>query len=1093
MRNNQIPLIFLFLLSMISSSCKKENELIYSSTSFTAPISCIAGSEANSDSIYYLGFDNGNIIKVNIIDNSQRIIQAGSNRVYDVYEMNDSTLYVGMRNEGVKRITYGKLKKRQSQYRIYDPLIPRKKTTAYSTYHIEADENRIYFATSTGLYTLSKFDLTNDSMLDQPPFYRPEKHKLYHFGINQTLIAGDKIFVATSDSGLILTDKSSSINHRKLINEEVISLFRDNDSIVSATTRKCVYRININKSETPKKIESKEADDILFAHLSTNNAEDWIISSSQIHYHSTIGDALFKFHDRLNESFKNIIYKEKNFIFVACHNTLYAFPLHQNPRGKANNIIAACHSDNGNCYFITLDYKLYVIEKDRNQATLIEKLPHFNGEKPIKLTNGNRCLWLITNNSLFKLNLINNEVSLEIGLADTDAKLKIRGNKVDFRSIHENNNTLYVGSRNYLFKITYSDNKIIADTLRTKDKTIDYSDLYITDISSENSDLYFASLKSGIFILKNGLLEKIAHTDTIGEIRRFLHASREDTRVFTSKGIFTIAKNCITKTQSAQRSVLSLLDKSSGYFAIGYKGIIKTETKNEDIPQVDQFLDISINEAAIATDNGKDYFLYVGTQTGIYKFDGSLVPILIPDEGTPAWIIPILLLASLLLTYCTYFILTRRLEKRNKRLIKTLIKKTREFVKEEDQLTLLTELNEAEDSLVRTNRFQALIDILFVVNRYFVLNKQHKYLLSINNELETKQIKNNDLTSWFNPLLTSHLQELNNKDTESDTNGKAIIKLDTIPGLENLKTTPNNLQEIETIIVQLIKDYQLLDDKTRRLTDENGILTQDIAQKQQEVSNLTITNSQLSDRLKELTQEITVKNQENQLLLSEYKTQGLDLSEASNKVEFFIKSVIEELNKYQSIFSDNERERIELISKQNISVERLHDLKEIITNLLSTLNQFLFTDDLSNEMRTELKKIFDKNEHRAYINNIRLQSRDLEKLNEEKAGFNYVKEHSELFFQSHRTLLGMFDNWSGTKKSVACLYLLLSKPLAQDVVSNLYDRVTGKTASDIRAEIHADLTEITHRNYLLEKLWNKTKSTRSAKNGNKPEKEDNTD
>ncbi len=1092
MKNIQLSLISLSLVSLILSSCRKENELIYSSTSFTAPISCIAGSGSNSDSIYYLGFDNGNIIRVNIIDNSQKLIKAGSNRVYDVYEMNDSTLYVGMRNEGVKRITYGKFKKRQSQYRIYDPLIPRKKTTAYSTYHIKADENRIYFATSTGLYTLSKFDLTNDSMLDQPPYYRPEKHKLYHFGINQTLIAGDKIFVATSDSGLILLNKDNPSHREKLINEEVISLFKDNDSIVSATTRSCIYRINLNETKKPIKIDSKKSDDILFAHLSTNNTEDWVISSSEIHYHSTKGNALFKFPDRLTESFKNIIYKEKNFIFVACHNTLYAFPLHQNPRGKANNIIAACHSDNGNCYFITLDYKLYFIERDKDQATLIEKLPHFTGENPIKLITGNHCLWLITNNSLFKIDLKNNKVSHEIGLTDSDAKLKIKENKVDFRSIHENNNTLYVGSRNYLFKITYSNDKIIADTLRTRDKTIDYSDLYITDISSENSDLYFASLKSGIFILKNGLLEKIAHTDTIGEIRRFLNASKEDTRVFTSKGIFTIAKNSITKTQSVQRSVLTLLDKSSGYFAIGYKGIIKTETKDEDIPQVDQFLDISINEAAITTDNGKDYFLYVGTQTGIYKFNGSLIPILIPDEEFPTWVITALLLSFFLITWIIFYISAKRIESRNRMLIKSLVDKTRDFVREGDQPTLLAKLKETENFFKENKKFQAIINVIFAVNRYFTLKKQNRYLLNLHNELEAKQVKNTDLISWFGPILSDHIQRLNHKALNSDNSNEALIRSNQASDLENLKTPPTNLQEIKNEIVHLVKNRELLYDQINQIKDEHSDLLRAFEQKQQEVSNLSKTNSQLTDKLELLNQEIINKCNEYQLLVSDYNRQESQLQETLSKVVHFIKSVINELNKYQSLFTDGERERLMAISQQNISIETLSKLNDSITNLLNTLSQFLYIDDLPTEMRAELKKIFDKNEHRAYINEIRLKSRDIEKLNEEKEGFNFIKEQSELFFQSHRALLGVFDNWSGTKKSVACLYLLLSKPLAQDVVTNLYDRVTGKTASDIRAEIHADLNEVTHKNYLLDKLWNKTRSTRSAKNGNKPEKEDET-
>ena len=978
MKRKSVILIAFALIGLLFVSCEKENPLIYSSNSFSAPISCISEGSIHNDSIYYIGLENGNIIRINIINNSQRVIAVGNNRVYDVYEKDRTTLFVGIRNEGTKKISLLPKSKRSIQYLMVDPSDSTKLTTTYSTYHIEADTDKIYVATSAGLYTLSNTN-SSTNLLDRKPLYRPKNHTHYHFGINQVLVMEDKIVAATSDSGLVLINKNNPNDRQCLTHEEVHSLYRKDDSIVYATSNNSIYKININKRKCVEEGILEESDDNLFAFISEKTGETWKLTSSKIEFTDTLGKASFQFPNKLNDNYKNYLLKGKDFIFVACHNILYKFSLHQNPLGNANNVIAACTNNSGLCYFITLDNKLYSIKKGDSCATLIGKLKHITSEKPIKLHTTNDQLWLITSNSLLKINPINAETSLEIGPPKSNAKVQIKEKRIDFRSIYDEKGTLFIGTRNYLLKARNLNGSLTFDSIRTKDKSIDFSDLYITDINK--SGPYFSSLKHGLFTLDKDLLIRIEGSDTIGEIRRVICQTDNKTYIYTSRGVYLFDSSRLNKISSLPKSILTIYNETNGFFILGYNGIIKTSSKDEIRQDVNNHLDLSLNEAAIGEGVDKETpSIYIGTQAGLYLFNGSLKPIIIPVEKRPLWQIVGVSLISLLIILFTIYLLAKRRTKQDKKIISTLEDIIKTSFKEENHLALQSALT----------------------------------------------------------------PESVDKSYNVDKDSSAIIKTNKQDSPNKLPLIPANLKGVEKVIDPLIKDCQ-------HLKNQNW--------------QLTIELERLSSQHKE----------------------------ATVKVDHFIQSIIEEIKKYQNFLSEEERERFALISQNEISFDTLTELKNTTTNLIEILNQYIYTDDLPAEMRTTLKKIFDKHEHRVYIDEIRLKSKDSEKIDEQKEGFNYIKEQSELFFQAHRPLLGIFDNWSGTKKAVACLYLSLSKPLAQDVVTNLYDRITGKTASDIRAEIHADLNEVTCRNYLLDKLWNKTRSTRNAKNGNKPEKEESSD
>ncbi|MDR0540873.1 MAG: hypothetical protein LBH19_01530, partial [Dysgonamonadaceae bacterium] len=614
--------ILFIVTCLLCASCKhSEGDLIHSVSDFGVPISCISPSQGN-DSIFFIGLENGNIIRINVINNSRTIINAGNNRIYDICAENDTSLVAGIRNEGVKRILNGDVKKK---YYILNPLDITKPTDSYAAYTIKQDKDSFYFATSSGIYTLNKNEWETKSLLH--PYYRPENHSLFHFGVNHLFINDMNIYAATSDSGLVVLNKNNPKDSKKLIDKDILHFYKYNDSILYASASDLIYKI-----DTKQPVEQQKATPIktgfhgVFAYMVDSldgTQRKWILTSAEMKYaDNRNGAASLQLSDKLSSSYKNFVCKGKDFILAACHNKLYIFSLHQNPKGESNNVIAACTNKNDRlCHFVTLDNKLYSVREESNHAKFIGKLNIAIREKPVKFYAGKKYLWLITNNSLYKINPDNAKTSREIGVNGNDAKREL-GRKIDFRSIYEDKESLLLGTRNYLLRVKYIDNKIseIDSIPTTKSAKVDFSDLYITDISEQ----YFASMKYGIFELNaKDSLEKISGSDTIGDIRRFVEEDNRFIYLYTSKGVYEwekSGKSFRSFPHISPKTISTIYYGNKSSYIIGYRGIerIPLDVVTE-LNLVDKHLDISVNEAAIAETADKN-ILFVGTQIGLYKY-----------------------------------------------------------------------------------------------------------------------------------------------------------------------------------------------------------------------------------------------------------------------------------------------------------------------------------------------------------------------------------------------------------------------------------------------------------------------------------------
>jgi hypothetical protein len=113
------------------------------------------------------------------------------------------------------------------------------------------------------------------------------------------------------------------------------------------------------------------------------------------------------------------------------------------------------------------------------------------------------------------------------------------------------------------------------------------------------------------------------------------------------------------------------------------------ERKNDTLPVVNKNMDISANTAAIA-EVGDKKFLFVGTQTGLYKYgeDNEITSIKIPHRNYTALYFALLaagIVAVAILVIISYFFQKRHIQKRLRRCSKKITSNIKK--KEEDELT----------------------------------------------------------------------------------------------------------------------------------------------------------------------------------------------------------------------------------------------------------------------------------------------------------------------------------------------------------------------------------------------------------------------
>ncbi len=642
----------------LAVSCGRKEargRLIFSSASYSASISCIASS--GSGHTFYLGLENGNIMSVNMLTREQEIIHEGYSRVYDLYEENDSVMWIGLRNQGLRMLTRDASNRwmEAKSYRIPvpDSLLD---DDNYAVYDIEPDRSRgdLYLSTSSGAYLLSKEGRAGSHMEE---FYRPKNFPRRHFGVNRTLVARDSVYMATQD-GLAIFHKNGGGRVIPVASGITCLHKPEAENVVFASFASGVYVVNLETGAIDNPAQYRVKGNNLLACIKDDLEGVWKFTTSSIGYDNN-GSIGFELPERLTDNCKNFVMPVKDFILLACGNTLYLLSKHQNTRGDSQNVIAACpNTKAGAVYFITNDNRLHQIGVGKDESQHLGKIRKFDsGERIARICATEAFLWAITDKRLYRIGIHKNpRAHLIIGEKGSGAPVETE-EKLDFRSIAYCNNALYIGTRYHTMKIADPDlykGDSNPDTLFVKrSDRVDDSNLYVTDICKDSeNNIYFSTLNKGIFVIDNNKdsLIRIPGTQAgkIGSVRKMIHWSGKAVYLQSSKGIYVSADKKIADSlmNFPAKYVVSIQadSKSGKLFMLGYHGIgsgsvpSKSDTAAFRMDNEISSLDIVFNSAAAISEGEEKQSLLLGAPSGLYRYKinagkGALTKIIIPHHS----------------------------------------------------------------------------------------------------------------------------------------------------------------------------------------------------------------------------------------------------------------------------------------------------------------------------------------------------------------------------------------------------------------------------------------------------------------------------
>lgn len=253
---------------ILLSACGKvtndvvEIELACTINTFEAPVHAISKSVGNSGRLY-VGLENGSIVKM---EGDKRHVYSGGDKriIYDIWEHNKDSLFIGTRDGGLKLITL----KNDSCVKSEDFNIESKDLN-YSVYSIAEDSiNRIlYFGTSNGLF---KMDLKNNPGLVM--LERVELGDKKQDGIHKVLFRDSTLYVA-GDPGLFIS-KSPSRFFNPIKGVRVNNVILDNDTIY-ALTQNSIVKID-NPYQTNDSVYKTIASGEFYSYSKTPDNEEWL-------------------------------------------------------------------------------------------------------------------------------------------------------------------------------------------------------------------------------------------------------------------------------------------------------------------------------------------------------------------------------------------------------------------------------------------------------------------------------------------------------------------------------------------------------------------------------------------------------------------------------------------------------------------------------------------------------------------------------------------------------------------------------------------------------------------------------------------------
>lgn len=675
--------LFLFcFLGLAAGSCttpfSTSSELAHIQYTFHASVSSIS---QNGD-ILFIGLENGDLIVKD--KDEQRCYSVGNNRIYDVYAYRPDSLFIGIRDEGLKLVSL-----RNGKCQIIQRYTIKGKDNHYAVYHITADRaNRLlYLASSNGCY---KLNLQNSPAIEElSPFLL---NSTSHSGINKILLYKDILYVA-ADSGLYAYRPNQTQEflsgrriHNLILRQDTLYALTEN-----AILKKCIQTDSLWKVKSQK----------YYAYEKSNDAE-WHLAKDYLLYKKGQQSCIHPLPGGISVKGKQISLMTRDYFYVAYREELIAFPKHQNLSGKVGNVIAVTPKmeNEDNVYFITSDLRLhkYSFSSTTYQSKAWGKIKNLRLENDIVrfVQAGKELFYLATDKSLYKIKNRKARLIKKFGKDENN----------DFRSLlYTPAGKLYVGTRRDLSFINTQKEEDTLIPIPVKiNGVLENKDLYVTDLLENKDTLYFTTLNKGLFKKAPQAKEfyRISTVEKQGSAQGLM-VHLDNLMVQTSQGIYLLDKDSLLSLEIPEfRYVRSIQGnpQAKDCLILYYHGLLSSPIHVDSRHPHQNFIsfkDIPFHKTRVALSAEK---IILGSRFGLfeYKNNSTLKPIAIEKETDYRfWGSVLLFIGSIFLIIAIYTLVIFQKNQKNRReqlrgflhYLETLSPCIQEQVRREKQADLL--------------------------------------------------------------------------------------------------------------------------------------------------------------------------------------------------------------------------------------------------------------------------------------------------------------------------------------------------------------------------------------------------------------------
>ncbi len=652
--------VALSLFCIIACKSEKEpqqTELACSVNTFGAPVTAVSDKGAVQGTLY-LGFKNGNILRKE--GDSQTLYSTGKNQlIYDIYRLSGDSLLAGVRDNGLLLLDL------KNNERFPFP-IPHK-GNSYSVYCIARDSTTgtLFLGTSNGLFKIEP-KLRRGSV--------PEEISLSDGDSSGKITAVYKIHIinnilyAATDRGLFAGQAGSL---KKLSGERIndiveaertenkgLSGSKEQEHLLYVISEGAVtaYRFKADGSlaDQPEVVEKGR-------YLSYGkrcgplDTTEWMLTNNSLIYKNHGNSYEYLLRNGISTKGKNICLVEKNFIYIAGNEELMAFPVHQNIGGERNNVLAMSPPAGGKTWLITSDLRLHIFDfrnitgvwKGNNPST--GNLGRIKGIDDEKLGEnivgmvhtGDNSLFVCTRSTLYRIR--GNRAGVAARISDYE-----KGN--EFTSIYYpgTGDILFVGTRQYLAKVSIKESKGLNPVLFEETEEGGKGDMYIADITGETDRVVAATLNRGVYEKSAGSAEfkKIWNSEKYGSTYETVFCGKDDLLLLSSEGLFfnnsdTLSFKDINNIKSISGNIAMAENNFNGCYMLGYNGLKYLNTGSlkdyrngtaADFHPDALFQDIAFEKRRMASEND---LLLAGTTAGMFLYkigSGELIPVIITPE-----------------------------------------------------------------------------------------------------------------------------------------------------------------------------------------------------------------------------------------------------------------------------------------------------------------------------------------------------------------------------------------------------------------------------------------------------------------------------